>query len=239
MAVTPRGSSLVMAQGENNTFESYNANTRRMEAVLRGGAKTYASTPPGSPVEGDVHLVLATGSGAWAGKDNYIAEWVNGAWVFYLPFLNDRVYLQSASSEYRYNGSAWVQYGGGTVTSVNSIAPSAGNVTLTAADVGAAANVLTFNAQSGTSYTAVSGDFNGSTQIRMSNSSANTVTLPNGIAAGKFLFIRQIGTGQTTIAASGTLSSLNNYTKIAGQHGEVTVVSTGSNNFDLVGSLGA
>src|SRR4051812_39275338 len=39
------------------------------------------SAPPGSPTNGDLYLVKATGTGAWTGKDGMLAGYYDG-WIF-------------------------------------------------------------------------------------------------------------------------------------------------------------
>jgi hypothetical protein len=43
------------------------------------------TAPPGSPADGDRHIVAASATGAWAGKDGQIATWVDGVWAFAAP----------------------------------------------------------------------------------------------------------------------------------------------------------
>jgi hypothetical protein len=75
---------------------------------------------------------------------------------------------------------------------------------LTARVTALEANTIPANPQSGTTYTNVAGDCG--KEIQMTNTSANTCYIDASVAAaGKYLFVRQAGTGQTTIAfISGT-----------------------------------
>ena len=71
----------------------------------------------------------------------------------------------------------------------------------TAYDLAAAAlpKIYTFNAQTGTTYTPVSGDAN--KLITASNASAITITLPPSVfTAGQTFDVQQIGAGQVTFA---------------------------------------
>ena len=43
------------------------------------------SAPPGSPAEGDRYLVKSPGSGAFAGRDNDVAHYIDSGWSFYPP----------------------------------------------------------------------------------------------------------------------------------------------------------
>lgn len=47
--------------------------------------KGWQSAPPGGPAEGDLYIVKAAGTGAWAGHDHAIALYQAGAWVFQAP----------------------------------------------------------------------------------------------------------------------------------------------------------
>jgi hypothetical protein len=75
--------------------------------------------------------------------------------------------------------------------------------------------------------------------ILASNSStAGTITIPTGtFAAGTVLTIVQTGTGQLTIASSGTLNSNGNKLKLNGQYASCQVIVTATNTFLLLGNL--
>jgi hypothetical protein len=98
---------------------------------------------------------------------------------------------------------------------------------------------LTFNAQTGTTYTLVAGDLN--KLVTLSNASAITLTVPNGIfTAGQQINIQQIGAGQVTIASDGTsvlTSSVGTSPKLRVQYSAATIVCTSSNNFTVIGDL--
>lgn len=65
------------------------------------------NTPPGSPSEGDRHIVGTSPTGAWAGQANALAVYRNGAWQFYAPSAGFSAYNVGDTTVYRYNGSAW------------------------------------------------------------------------------------------------------------------------------------
>jgi hypothetical protein len=77
--------------------------------------------------------------------------------------------------------------------------------------------------------------------ILASNSTtAGTVTIPTGtFAAGTVLTIVQTGSGQITIASSGTLNSNGNKLKLNGQWASAQIIVTASNVFLLIGNLAA
>lgn len=72
-------------------------------------ALAYQSAPPGSPSTGDRYVVQPTGTGAWAGHDNAIAQWNGSSWVFTAPtngtFIDVIAYTTGV---YFFNGTAWI-----------------------------------------------------------------------------------------------------------------------------------
>ncbi|RIK95291.1 MAG: hypothetical protein DCC73_02640 [Proteobacteria bacterium] len=66
------------------------------------------SAPPGSPAEGQVWIVAAAATGAWAGQSGKLAHYIGGAWVFLTPAEGWRAWLRDEALEARYTGSAWV-----------------------------------------------------------------------------------------------------------------------------------
>ena len=109
----------------------------------------------------------------------------------------------------------------------------------TAASWGAAVSTLdlTFNAQTGTTYTLVGTDANNKL-ITLSNASAITVTVPNGVfTTGQQINLQQIGAGQVTIQSDGTTVITGTGTKTRAQYSAATLVCTSSNNFTLIGDL--
>jgi hypothetical protein len=117
------------------------------------------------------------------------------------------------------------------------------NSVKTAYDLAAAAmpKLLTFNAQTGTTYTLVSGDALGF--VTASNASPITVTVPPSVfSAGQQINVQQIGAGQVTFAAGVgvTITSAGATSaapKISKQYGAATVICTASNVFTIIGGL--
>lgn len=117
---------------------------------------------------------------------------------------------------------------------------SSGNVTVSLDFT--AANTLTFNAQTGTTYTLVLADA-ANKLVTCSNGSPITVTLPPSIfSTGQQINIQQIGVGQVTFAqgAGVTITSAGaapTAPKITKQYGAATVICTGSNTFTVIGGI--
>jgi hypothetical protein len=98
---------------------------------------------------------------------------------------------------------------------------------------------LTLNAQTGTTYTLVASDAN--KLVTLSNSSAVTVTVPNGVfTTGQQINLQSIGTGQVTVASDGTTTITSTPgLKIRAQYSAATLICTGTNTFTLIGDLSA
>ena len=109
----------------------------------------------------------------------------------------------------------------------------------TATSWGAAVSTLdlTFNAQTGTTYTLTGTDANNKL-VTLSNASAITLTVPNGVfTTGQQINIQQIGAGQVTVASDGTSVITGAGTKLRTQYSAATLVCTSSNNFTLIGDI--
>ena len=117
------------------------------------------------------------------------------------------------------------------------------NSVKTAYDLAAAAmpKLLTFNAQTGTTYTLVSGDALGF--VTCNNAGAITVTVPPSVfSAGQQINVQQIGVGQVTFAqgAGVTITSVGatpSAPKITSRYGAATIICTASNVFTIIGGL--
>lgn len=65
------------------------------------------SAPPGSPADGDRHVVAAGATGAWAGKDGAVAAWQDGAWAFLTPKAGWQAWERSGGRWLVHDGANW------------------------------------------------------------------------------------------------------------------------------------
>jgi len=85
----------------------------RIDTALNAGLTYHAAvldllaTPPGAPTTGDRYLVTATATGAWAGYEDYIAEWDGSAWTFTQPAAPAYVWDADSSQFYVYEAGGW------------------------------------------------------------------------------------------------------------------------------------
>ncbi len=100
---------------------------------------------------------------------------------------------------------------------------------------------LSFNAQTGTTYTLVAADLG--KLVTLSNASGITLTVPPSVfAAGNQIHIQQIGAGQVTFAqGSGVTITSTGATasapKLRAQYSAATIICTNTNTFTILGDL--
>ena len=68
------------------------------------------SAPPASPAEGQRWIVKSAGTGAWAGHDNAIAAWQDGAWQFSAPQTGWSAFVVDEGVLLVWNGTAWSDF---------------------------------------------------------------------------------------------------------------------------------
>jgi hypothetical protein len=100
---------------------------------------------------------------------------------------------------------------------------------------------LSFNAQTGTTYTLVAADLG--KLVTLSNASGITLTIPPSVfVSGNQINIQQLGAGQVTMAqgAGVTITSTGasaSAPKLRAQYSGATIICTGTNTFTVLGDL--
>jgi hypothetical protein len=89
--------------GDSTWKPGMDTNLRAVSALLQLTVKTRTTALPGSPAQGDMHLV-PSGAGV---SPNQIALYDNAAWVYVAPRLGTRAFVQDESKFYYWNGTAW------------------------------------------------------------------------------------------------------------------------------------
>ncbi len=95
----------------------------RLDAITSCVCRTWGTltAPPASPSAGDCHLTGTSCTGAWAGHDDQIAQYIASAaggapgWRFITPFYGLDCFDAADGKRYFYTGSAW-QAGMGPAT---------------------------------------------------------------------------------------------------------------------------
>jgi hypothetical protein len=215
---TPRGNpELVSGQAVPET--TVNEQIRGVEA----GASHYrvvdrVTAPPGSPTDGDVYLIIATATGAFAGKENQLAIRFSTSWIYRTTIEGTTAWVMDEDAEYRYSGSAW------------------------AAATSAAAGITTsVRTVSGTSDTPTIADTNG--VIEFTNAGAITLTIPPNASVafpvGTFIEIHQAGGGAVTPTPDTgvTLQVRTGFSETAGQYAIAAIRKVATNTWRLTGDL--
>lgn len=77
------------------------------------------TAPPGALASGDTYIVAAGATGAWAGKDGQVALYDGSAWVFQVPRLGWRAFVEDEEKTYVRKAAGWAVSdgaGGGSYT---------------------------------------------------------------------------------------------------------------------------
>lgn len=192
------------------------SNLRIVSALLVPRAKSRVTALPGTPSLGDIYIVpAAAGSNA-----NEVAIWDgesgSEAWVYLVPLAGWEFWIIDEAKRYRFDGSSWAEIaaggGGGSFRSVET--------------------------ESGTTYTAVSGD--SAKWKRLSNASAITLTIDAGVhTAGDELVFEQGGAGVVTVSAGAgmTVRSRDGAYDTAGQYAVFAVKFLSASECVITGDL--
>lgn len=92
--------------------------------------KDMLSTPPDTPSSGDRYIVKPTGTGAWEGHDNEIAEYNGTSWEFEDAVESMAVYVDEENSFYYFNGTDWIKWTMGTGNVIGPNSSTDGNVVI-------------------------------------------------------------------------------------------------------------
>lgn len=63
--------------------------------------------PPSAPIAGQIWLVGASPSGAWADRQGQLAVWTEGGWRFVVPQIGMCVWDKEAGWHRRWTGTGW------------------------------------------------------------------------------------------------------------------------------------
>lgn len=113
-----------IAQSQGSPEVTHNEALNLLQALLNGAVDRGTNTPPGSPTIGDIYIIGASPTDAWAGRANCVTIWDGTAWDF-IPGETSagtpitmgarqegmRVWVRDENVFYVWNGSAWVLYG--------------------------------------------------------------------------------------------------------------------------------
>ena len=94
---------------------SVNEALRRLDAAVQLVVVSRVLTsPPDTPDDGARYIVGASADGAWTGRDNEIALWSDGAWLWFDPQAGWRAYDEADSAFVYFTGADWTVEPGGS-----------------------------------------------------------------------------------------------------------------------------
>jgi hypothetical protein len=136
---TPKVSAPELATAQASKEATANEAFRRLEAGsgLFRVEDNDATAPPGSCADGAQYIPAATATGAWAGKEGYIAIAVGAnaanGWYFIAPEEGMRAWIKDENAEFAYDGAAWTAYtvgsGSGALLAANNLSDVANAAT--------------------------------------------------------------------------------------------------------------
>jgi spore maturation protein SpmB len=88
---------------------THNEALRILDALVMLAVKDRdLSAPPGSPADGDRYLVKPAGTGGFAARNNQIAHYRDGGWVFHAPQAGWLCYVEDEDALIVFDGAAWI-----------------------------------------------------------------------------------------------------------------------------------
>jgi hypothetical protein len=106
MSLSPSGIPL-LDTNQAGKEETANEAILRIEALSIFPVLSRTTTaPPSSPIDGDLYIVPANPSGAWAGQTGKFAHRLNGGWNFYAPVDGQKIWSKADSAFVVYTESS-------------------------------------------------------------------------------------------------------------------------------------
>lgn len=94
---------------------THNEAIRALDALVQLSVlSSNAQVPPSAPQEGDRHIIAPSASGAWAGKDQQVAAFQDGAWAFFQPREGWNAWVGKTAGFLVFTNNAWKSVPGGT-----------------------------------------------------------------------------------------------------------------------------
>ena len=115
MAETRRLALPLLDGAQAQKHATMNTALTRLDALSAPAALSRANAaPPEVFADGDLYIVGAGASGAWAGQEGMIAYADNLGWSFAAPLVGRRLWVEDERLEVAHDGAAWVAALGGT-----------------------------------------------------------------------------------------------------------------------------
>lgn len=105
---TPRLALPYYTDGQTAPQATLSEQLNALDAMAAPNVLTWqGNTPPGSPADGDLHLVGSSPTGAWSGQAGKLALYFSG-WTFHTPKTGMRVHRVEATNKHK--AGVWAYY---------------------------------------------------------------------------------------------------------------------------------
>lgn len=109
MPDTPRLGLPLLAPAQSQKHVTVNEGLARLDALTQLQLTSVgATTPPGSPAEGEAHGVGTGAVGDWAGQDGMLALFLNGGWAFLAPATGWQAWSATDGARVAFDGTGWI-----------------------------------------------------------------------------------------------------------------------------------
>ena len=96
-----------LAPAQAQKHVTHNEALRQLDALVQLSALSISNTPLTAPENGDRQIVGLNPEGAFAGQDNKLAAFQDGAWAFFTPQLGWQAYIADQAEFYMFDGASW------------------------------------------------------------------------------------------------------------------------------------
>lgn len=105
--MTPNLNLPYLLQNQAQKHVTLNESLRFLDQLVQSSCEAMLTAPPASPVNGNCFIVLSPATDEWAGHENAIAGWYDGAWQFAAPQPGWRTFVRSDSRVRYWSGTSW------------------------------------------------------------------------------------------------------------------------------------
>ncbi len=105
---TPRLDLPYLIQSQAQKEVTHNTALNILDAFTQTAVETTTLIAPPAGVEGNLYIVGANATGAWAGYSGQLAQFIGGSWNFYSPLPKMRIWDKATSQPLVYQSGVWV-----------------------------------------------------------------------------------------------------------------------------------
>lgn len=97
-----------LAANQSQKHVTHNEALKVLDGLVQLSVKSRTTTaPPGSPADSDRYLVPSGATGAWSGKTDQVAIYVDGAWAYHIPKTGWNCFVEGEGIVTYVSGIGW------------------------------------------------------------------------------------------------------------------------------------